>query len=295
MTTTSTPSKNSDFCRLLDIHISEINNYAGSLQDIFFNRRLEAMIVRDVFPKSVMEEAIERLEKDEGGLSAVFVSSQSKSALVAKINHSYGPGVFGSQPDLKEYFAKASVFRQGCRALFQGNVDYEEHIKSVFHSLSGGLPVKIPTGLEEKSYSSSSIRVIPDSHEIPIHVGKDLLLLPQASHIRSLIDFTDQISFFIPLSIPEAGGELVVYNLEFDEERQGNQSTNLYELGLRTQSFNPDLYDSKVLAPGVGDMLLFDGGRYYHRVTPVSGSRPRRTIGGFVNFSCNHDVVYYWN
>jgi hypothetical protein len=42
-------------------------------------------------------------------------------------------------------------------------------------------------------------------------------------------------------------------------------------------------------------MLLFDGGRYYHRVSKVIGRSPRRTIGGFLGFSRQRDRVYYWS
>jgi hapalindole-type alkaloid chlorinase len=293
---TTMHSKESNFFRYLDIHVSEINDYPGSLQDIYFNRSFEGFIIREAFSRDAMEQVTDRLEKDKGDMSSTFVSSQSKSALIANINHSYGPGLFGSNSDLEGYFAKASAFRNGCRTLFQGNIDYEERIESVLHALSGGLPVSIPTGVEGQAYNSSSIRVIPDGHEIPIHVGKEPLLFPQASHLRTLVDITDQFSFFIPLSLPDAGGELIVYDLEFDEEQsKKNQTSNIYEIGLRTKNLNPDSYKSKVLAPGVGDMLLFDGGRYYHRVTQVSGKRPRRTIGGFANFSHDREALYYWN
>jgi hapalindole-type alkaloid chlorinase len=296
MTVTSSNSQKSDFFRLLDIHVSEVENYSGSLQDIFFNRSFEGLIVREVFSKDIIEQVVERLNNDEGEISSVFVSSQSKLINVAKVSHSYGPGVFGSKPDLKEYFAKASIFRRACSTLFEGKLGYEKRIESIFYPLAGGIPVKIPTGPEGQSYSSSSIRVAPDGHEFPVHVGKELLLLPQANHIRSLVDSTDQISFFIPLSLPEAGGELVVFDAEF-EERKGEKNPNitLDKLVVNTQGFNADQYASKVLSPGLGDMLLFDGGRYYHRVTPIIGSCPRRTIGGFLNFSRNHDILYYWN
>ena len=283
------------FLNILDVHVSEIEKYPGSLQNIYFKRHFEAIIVRNLFPENVMEQVIERLRKEDD-MNSVFVNSESKSALIKNINHSYGPGVFGSQPDLKEYFLKASIFREKCRFLFPDNIDYEKRVESAIRSLSGGVAGEIPVGQQGQSYNSSSIRIIPDGHQIPIHVGNDLLLLPQSNHIRTLIDPIAQISFFIPLSLPKAGGDLVVYNLEFDPETsQKNQNVNLYELGLKTKNIDTDRYERKVLAPGVGDMLLFDGGRYYHRVTQVVGKTPRITMGGFINFSSSHDKIYYWN
>ena len=44
-----------------------------------------------------------------------------------------------------------------------------------------------------------------------------------------------------------------------------------------------------------GELLLFDGGRYFHKVSPVEGSRARWTIGGFVGFTRDHERVVYWS
>ena len=42
-------------------------------------------------------------------------------------------------------------------------------------------------------------------------------------------------------------------------------------------------------------MFIFDGGRYFHRVSKVVGERPRYAIGGFLGFSQTHDQLYYWS
>jgi hypothetical protein len=46
--------------------------------------------------------------------------------------------------------------------------------------------------------------------------------------------------------------------------------------------------------PGVGDLLLFDAGRHYHRVTKVEGATSRWTMGGFLARDPGHGVLYYW-
>jgi len=294
MTTTST-AKESTFFRLLDIHISEIKNYPNAIQDMVFNRSYEGMIIRDVFPKDVMEQVVERLEKNEGDINSLFFSSEKEMNFENfKGPHLFGKSLLFTKPDsLKEYFAYTPAFRQACRLLFQGKLDYEEHLESVFQSISGGVPVKIPTGSEGESYCPSVIRVLPDGHEIIIHVGNSFVEYPQIDHLKSIFDLTDQLSFFIPLSLPEAGGQLVIYALEWEEAKRGGKF-DLQTLGLELQDLNIDEYETLTLTPGVGDMLLFDGGRFYHSVNRVSGSRPRRTIGGFLNFSCERDTVYYW-
>ena len=45
----------------------------------------------------------------------------------------------------------------------------------------------------------------------------------------------------------------------------------------------------------VGDLLVFDAGRHFHRVTPVMGARPRWTLGGFVALSRDGSCFFVWN
>jgi hypothetical protein len=47
------------------------------------------------------------------------------------------------------------------------------------------------------------------------------------------------------------------------------------------------------LAPG--DMILFTGGRIWHRVEPVEGESERVTIGGFVALAQDGERVYFWS
>jgi len=56
-----------------------------------------------------------------------------------------------------------------------------------------------------------------------------------------------------------------------------------------------DLGDKTSFRPGPGDLLVFDGGRYYHRVSPGAGAHPRRTIGGFLAFAKDGRSLRYWS
>jgi hypothetical protein len=46
------------------------------------------------------------------------------------------------------------------------------------------------------------------------------------------------------------------------------------------------------LAPGT--MIVLDGGRYLHRLTPVEGKRLRWTISSFMALSRSGDAMYCW-
>lgn len=279
----------------LDIHVSEIQQHKNAIQAMMFDRKFEGMIIREVFPRDTVDRVNQILEQEDAGIERILFPDPSE-----KDAYLLGQALISSNPDLQEYFAHAAAFRKQCRLLFQGKPDFETQIESVFQHLSGGLPVKIPTGPQGQTYASATIRVLPEGREIGIHVGNEFLHLVQANHLQTMVDLTDQISFFIPLSVPQAGGELVVYSLEYDDvapflpkDRHKNGGKT-YRTG--TKAFElVERYPSMTFTPGPGDMLIFDGGRYYHRVSPIIGKRPRRTIGGFLSLSREHDAVYYWS
>ncbi|BAY66157.1 hypothetical protein NIES22_62700 [Calothrix brevissima NIES-22] len=281
----------------LDIHVSEIEKYSSALQDMLFNRSFEGMIIRDVLPRDAVELIVSRLEKNEGGMSEIL---DSKFAEAIKGAYTLGENIVFCDSGLQQYFNYAAVFRQKCATLFQGTLDFEERMEFVLRSLSGGLSVKVPKGTQGETYIPATIRKLPTDHEFPIHVGNDFLNSPQSEHLRTIVDTTDQLSFFIPLVLPEAGGELVIYGLEWDGEELLFDDTNSnsgYGARLYQQSHQvfDHQYGSMSFKPGIGDMVLFDGGRFYHCIAPTVGSRARMTIGGFLSFSKEHDAIYYWS
>jgi hypothetical protein len=278
----------------LDIHVSEIEKYPNALQDMLYNRNFEGMIIREVLPKDVVEVVVSRLEENDGGMSAIL---DSKFADMANGPLSFGENIIFCDPNLQQYFDYAAVFRQKCRILFEGTLDFEKRVESVFQFLSGVKKVQVPTGPEGQTYIPATIRKLPKGHEFTIHVGNDFLNKSQSDHLRTLVDITDQLSFFIPLVLPEGGGDLSVYGLEWDGDPLPFQDTSSYVSWTYEQSHQlfVEQYGSMSFKPGIGDMVLFDGGRFYHCIAPTVGDRARITIGGFLSFSKEHDAIYYWS
>nr|8AUT_A Chain A, Oxidoreductase [Hapalosiphon welwitschii UH IC-52-3]8AUT_B Chain B, Oxidoreductase [Hapalosiphon welwitschii UH IC-52-3]8AUT_C Chain C, Oxidoreductase [Hapalosiphon welwitschii UH IC-52-3]8AUT_D Chain D, Oxidoreductase [Hapalosiphon welwitschii UH IC-52-3] len=276
----------------LDINATEVKKYPTAIQDIIINRSFDGMIIRGVFPRDTMEQVARCLEEgNDGGMKSILNKNEEFGTKVAQI---YGHAIVGQSPDLKDYFASSAIFRQACRTMFQGSPDFEEQVESIFHSLSG-LPVEIPTGPEGQTYTPATIRLLLEGREIAVHVGNDFLLMPAANHLKTLLDLSDQLSYFIPLTVPEAGGELVVYNLEWNPQEVDKSADAHKYIDEVESKFKSNQSQSVAYAPGPGDMLLFNGGRYYHRVSEVIGNSPRRTIGGFLAFSKERNKIYYWS
>ena len=125
--------------------------------------------------------------------------------------------------------------------------------------------------------------------EMNLHVGNYFLSTPAYTHLASLLAPLDQLSFFLPISPPDSGGAIEVFDLKFGDADtpflpNGELDAKKVE---RERPFEP-------FAPGKGDMFLFNGGRFYHRVDFVVGSRPRFTIGGFLSFARDPAITYHW-
>ncbi len=71
-------------------------------------------------------------------------------------------------------------------------------------------------------------------------------------------------------------------------ERLAAGTTN-YPRTSSPERFKAHLYGRRL------DLLIFDGGRHFHRVAMVVGERLRGTLGRFVIFARSGDVVHYWS
>ena len=273
--------------------VASIGEHAGALQAIL-HKRLDGIIVRNVLSPQALSAAIERLDAN---------TERRKFPMFKALDdapYTVGEPIVGTDHDLVAYFRDAVAQRDRLAALFAGHPAYEARIAEVFRALAGGLPAGVAHAPDGRAFTPSTVRVLTEGHEIGVHVGNEFARQPQARHLQGLIDMTDQISFFIPLSVPDAGGELVVYGVEHREmslfmpKTTSAESSNVWLEGTRVFAAFAGM-DSTAFAPGPGDMLIFDGGRYFHRVSKVVGRTPRRTVGGFVGFSQRHDRLYYWS
>lgn len=99
----------------------------------------------------------------------------------------------------------------------------------------------------------------------------------------------DLFSYVLAFSVAEAGGELEVFDLRhggrpFRMAHGEDDASGLVLTGV----------DSVKFRLGAGDMLVFNSGRYLHRVTPVVGATTRWTACSFMAESRTGEHVYCW-
>jgi hypothetical protein len=106
----------------------------------------------------------------------------------------------------------------------------------------------------------------------------------------------NQLSFFIMLQNTEEGGELTLYNIYWDQvEQKDNPQNNEYLLDKENNKVYIKDYEYLKLKPEEGDLLVFSGGRIWHRVEDILGKSDRVTFGGFLNFSTDLKSLYFWS
>jgi hypothetical protein len=131
--------------------------------------------------------------------------------------------------------------------------------------LAGGRPVASLSA--PQVHRLATVRAMDVGYGAPPHIDA----YRESPGLASLFAETDratQLSWYVLLQLPGAGGELEV------EARDGGPA--------------------RVVPLGLGDGVLFDGGRLRHQVTLVESSPPRISVGGFAGLATRHDRFLFW-
>lgn len=270
--------------RLVEVDHSDLEGYSAALIDIF-EARLTGMVIHGAFPPEAVAQVVARLEAGDIGLES--------RASPAFVGETYGRVLIVGDRDLDSYFEEAGRFRAACAALFEGAPDFQQRIEALLGAIAGGRAVGVPAGPQGDAYAPATIRGLHEGGQIDLHCENETVDFPSMWHLSRLIHARNQLSFYVLLGVPESGGELVIHNARYAEGPG--------ELLGRLERDDPATLE--MLAPyghvvphtRAGDLLVFDSGRHFHRVTPVVGPRRRWTMGGFLARSLDENTVYYWS
>jgi hypothetical protein len=267
---------------VLDVDAGEIDrrlDLLGRLDRI----ELHAVRVRRAFSRDLVDDVVKRLETDGFGIRSAAAPPEGEPVQL------FGLPVQWAETNLEKYLATADLFREACRALFDG-FDYEARIATLLDAVTAPRPVEVMRGLDGGAYTPSTIRRIAPGGSIPPHAENHQLAFPGSHEVARAIERGAVMSFFTLLSAPESGGELVLHALDVDRfERDRSLAANQTALGAELAR-----HPAGAIAVDPGDTLLLNSGRFFHEVTPVGGGRPRWTIGGFFAKKSGGGSVVYW-
>jgi hapalindole-type alkaloid chlorinase len=198
-----------------------------------------------------------------------------------------------AETDLGAYYREAERVDQASNELFAPIGSFRTKFEQALQLLSGQQPVAVPHGPEGQMYLPISIREMLPGGSIDLHYENETFDCPAMKHLNSQLDGMRQASSYLTLAAPESGGELRVYPVR-EHTAECKRFSAMDRTSTETFSLLEKEHGYHVLDAGPGDLLLFDAGRYFHRVTPVTGTRARWTMGGFVARS-RDGTVYYWS
>jgi hypothetical protein len=270
--------------RLLEMAAGDVERHPDALSGVFAGG-LTGMVIRQAFPADALSAVVAQLERGDFGL-------QSQPSTHFK-GQTYGHVLIVRDRELGDYFREAARFRAACATLFAGAPDFQTRIEALLTAVAGGRTVCVPQGPEGASYAPATIRGLHAGGQIDLHCENETVDFPSMWHLSRLIHARNQLSYYVMLGLPDAGGELVVHNARY-AEGPGEQLSRMERTGTAAvEALAP--YGQVIPRTDVGDLLVFDSGRHFHRVTEVSGPHIRWTMGGFLARSLDDRAVYYWS
>lgn len=271
----------SSFFRTLVIEAAQAGQHGQALRAMRAGD-LEGILVRGVYGAADCARICARLEGGEHDLvRAHFPPEMGGYFLGMNLNLMH--------PALQDYFTEAAVFREDLAELFSRTADLQARLTTLLTALDSGRPYRpAPGPASGLEHMFTTLRAHTPGGFIPPHFDNEQAFRQSYRFVKPNIG-SDLFSFVLAFSQAEQGGALEVFDTLHDGKpwRMADGPDDASGLALdqvERVSFR--------LAPG--ELILFNSGRYLHRVTPVGGAATRWTACSFMAESLGGETVYCW-
>lgn len=274
---------------ILDVDVNDVAQHPTALDDIY-QGKIDGLYIRNAVRSEMLEDI-------EGYLEGIETAKDGILMEPAPFGFVVGRTITGcAKADLETvYFPETEAASNMAKHIF--NRPIEDIITDALTPIAGGRKVALPKFTNGDLYKPCTFRVLkPGRTEgIRVHIGNEFIqLLPQLEHITSLVDRTIQLSYFIVVQEPEDGGELLIFDKVWKNTPYEMVENRAMETRPEQRERDFEQVKYKAIRPRKGDMFLFDGGRIWHKVSPVKGNTSRITIGGFAGFGLDKEHLYYY-
>lgn len=242
-----------------------------------------------------------------------FHLMDSKAVANTSVGYTY-PMIF-AEFSLRNAELNEEELKVRARDYFLSNDDYAAEFKADFgfdikarlddflSSLSGGRSIEVPIGMSDVGhYPFGNFRYLkPHGGGMSIHCGNYFQNRFRLfySHLTRSAQVVNQMSYFIMIQPAEVGGDLQIFDLRWEDGQTKTDNLENKEVimpdGRRIYPDTDPAYVKFKISPQPGDLILFQGGNIWHRVTPIEGNRPRITFGGFIAPNLAQTGFYYWS
>lgn len=272
-------TRSSDFFRLLEIDVTDAGRNKNAF-DRLRKKHVNGILVRNVYSLDFLNNLQHRLEAHDPPFLQTWFPEEFNAWF-------YGRNLNLADPDLHGYFEEARSFQEHLNLLFPHSLGISTYLAKLMSVLDNNRPFQAPPGPEPgQYYMFATIRCHLEGGYIPPHIDYEYVRRRSYEHLRNLID-TEIFSYVLPLSAPDGGGTLNIYNYQVDLPLlQGKEHVS--------QDHTYENLESVSIPCSPGSLFIFDSGRYLHGVTPVIGQQKRWTICSFMALNKNRDAMYCW-
>jgi len=265
-------------CELYKWNILDIKSLDNGLNtiDLLYTDELDGILIKNVFSTKEIETAREHIKS---------LSSEFEEIIYGK---SLGLSIMEAKNDLNEYFQKASNFRLQLNQIFAD--EFETRIFDIFNSLHSFKNIKLLDRRNDDICIPAQIRIVhPAKGGLKAHTDNEVFEKYQVyKHFKEIKKDVNILSYFIVIDKPEKGGELVLYDL-LREQTTLSMKQDFYS--CQRDNFL-DNFRKQYINPDIGDMVIFNGGRIWHKVADFDGDKNRITVGGFLLSSQDNQTIY---
>lgn len=267
------------FFRLVELPASQ----AAAAPDAFDRLRagtLQGVLLNDAVAPDEAAALADRLARHDPPFLQTFFPGPFRSWF-------YGRCLDLTHPDLDSYFDEAETFRADLAAL--SDPPLPDRVAPLLSALDHGRPFRAPPGPRAgQRYMFSTLRGHDPGGFVPPHCEDEQLGRAPYHHLRELVE-PHVLSFVLALTTAEGGGALEIYDLRFaeitpDQMQDGRTAVDHLASERRSVGFR--------LAPG--QLMIFDGGRHVHRLSPLEGDRVRWTVSSFMARARDGSCTYCW-
>ncbi|MDZ4846233.1 MAG: 2OG-Fe(II) oxygenase [Chitinophagales bacterium] len=278
------------FFKFIEVPFANIEQ-AGSLVHQIKSKEIAGFIMKSVFKPDQISQI-----KD-------FLGKLSESEFMPTPSGKIFPAPFAIITDTEQmldtYYSKLSIlddYKRSNPALKTLTDTLDLFFKSVANNYQVSIPIN---KIKNTEVAPGTFRLFyPNRGGLHVHCGN--LFQAQSmfyySLIKNDIDMDDQLSYFVVLQQSETGGELTLYDMLWERAKRKESPEN-NEFIIDDSGSPIYIKDMKSFAvkPVPGDILVFSGGPIWHRVEDITGTIPRITFGGFLNFSKDNKELFYWS
>ena len=239
--------------------------------------RLTGVVVRGVYPPREAARAAERIATDAAGIEKIPLSPGAAP-------YSLGALMVTSPGGLEAYLDEAPRVAQLCERAFEGMAPVEPRLREVLSKLHAGRRVESPSHHDGRAYPLLSVRHVPAGTSLAAHCEKEQLHQRAYEELGPRLDGSTLLSFYLALNDSGHDDALQLFDLRVTGPMP--HLTVQQKNKLRAALTKRRAHGIPVRA---GDVVVFDGGRHYHRVAPSPNDR--WTIGGFLSFSSSGEAL----